>query len=1561
VRLITGSVALLSALFLSLVPAAPASAWQPDPDRDAFAVDRRGVDPAATGRFGADAALGPRAIRSAVLDADPAWTALVRRNPGWVAGWNPANHRLMSATGPATALGGRATAGGRGADGRLDAASLERLTRNVLATSLAPWLPPDADLDFVRAIPVGDRWWVHFAQRTAGVPVWNARVTLHVLADGRVNRVVNRAHPDATIDPNPSIAPEAAARIAGQDLPPEAELSAEPELAILPIERGRTTEYRLTWKAEWRTMTPAGRWLSFVDARSGELLWRFNAGHAAELTGHVTGDIEPVTQGDPVVETPLRHLNLVASGGGLATPAILTTGVDGGYALVTPNPVGRQLTAVLGGPFGAIFDAANSFQTPTITLPVPDTDPLDNPIHLTPGQLILPGMDAFHHAMLSHDYVKALDPALSVIDFAPPIIVNFPASGACNAFWNGTQLVFFTAGNNCANSARVATVVMHEYGHLVTDMQYRPFFPSGAMHEGFSDYLACTMTNQPILGPGWRPGQVPDYIRRIDVDRVAPDDLSGETHNDGLVIASTLWDLREIHGAALVDSLWHYARYGYADNFDDYFVDFLLTDDDNGNIYDGTPHFTSVTGRFRAHGIGDYAIHVSHAPEPDTEDLSKTFPLTASFLSIFPLTPGSVRIHLEIEANGGTMPFEFAMTPADGTREYVYLLGAQPAGTEVRYWFSASDTSGGTVLWPPEGDADPFRFRVGTDVLPPAIAHRALDDQPIDDDSRVVAAVVTDNLDRGVGAVRLLYRRNGADSTNVAMTGTPPDYRAGLPVDGLAVGDLFEYRIEAADSALTPNLGAFPQAGWRPFHVVNGYGRDFEADQGGAVGGGDWEWGVPGFGLVPPSGQKVWGTVLNGAYHDNLASTLEFAPANLAGFTHGTLSFWHHLDAEPFFDGGLIEVSADNGATWEILTPDGGYPFERIDASGLPGFSGSIDGWRPVEASLAAYAGTALLRIRLRFFADGGVTGPGWFVDDVKVVDRTARLRPAGLMATPTMTGHVTLTWGMPPGYQEAPAGPVLGYHVDRATMPAGERVRLTGMPLTVRQFEEDGLPDGSSWRYWVTAVYAGGESEPAGPTVATRIRPVFAGDWTMMDAVVDSGSVIDTVLVVRNDGTGALRVNAWPALPGQTLDDVRRRLTLVPFDTGWDTLLVDGSESDTLAADLKRIEVRQTADSLLVRLTAWRPWGDPTSDFALAIELDLDDDVSTGPRGEVFGMIGARTLALVGQMSGLFVLASESGYIHAGPLATFSVAAGDTTAILGFDKTGGQAPPVVGLVARVYDGASALTADRSPDAVSYPWLLLGPRHLEIDSGMAANLAMSLGNAALPPGSNAGALLLETTDPGNPEVVLPLSLTIDNDVPVVFGTFAALPAPGGLELRWTTTSAVDHLGFQLVRRTTAPIVTEEVAVGPELLRPGSDGATYRVVDVGVQPGFSYAYRLADVSRSGTLTWHGPFAVTAPGAAVPATLQLSPARPNPAPGATSIAWALPAAGPVDLVIFSVDGRAVRHLLDRSVHEAGWHDTAWDGRDDAGSTVPSGVYFYRLVGAGTTVSRKMLLMR
>ncbi|HEX6792008.1 MAG TPA: FlgD immunoglobulin-like domain containing protein [Candidatus Krumholzibacteria bacterium] len=89
-------------------------------------------------------------------------------------------------------------------------------------------------------------------------------------------------------------------------------------------------------------------------------------------------------------------------------------------------------------------------------------------------------------------------------------------------------------------------------------------------------------------------------------------------------------------------------------------------------------------------------------------------------------------------------------------------------------------------------------------------------------------------------------------------------------------------------------------------------------------------------------------------------------------------------------------------------------------------------------------------------------------------------------------------------------------------------------------------------------------------------------------------------------------------------------------------------------------------------------------------------------------------------------------------------------------------------------------------------------------------------------------------------------------------------------------------------------------------------------------------------------------------------RLFDARPNPFNPSTTITYRLARAGQAELVIFDVSGRRVRVLVNDAVSE-GDHDAMWDGRDDHGRLVSSGVYFYRLRAGGVAETKKMVLLK
>jgi hypothetical protein len=88
--------------------------------------------------------------------------------------------------------------------------------------------------------------------------------------------------------------------------------------------------------------------------------------------------------------------------------------------------------------------------------------------------------------------------------------------------------------------------------------------------------------------------------------------------------------------------------------------------------------------------------------------------------------------------------------------------------------------------------------------------------------------------------------------------------------------------------------------------------------------------------------------------------------------------------------------------------------------------------------------------------------------------------------------------------------------------------------------------------------------------------------------------------------------------------------------------------------------------------------------------------------------------------------------------------------------------------------------------------------------------------------------------------------------------------------------------------------------------------------------------------------------------------LSANYPNPFNPATTIEFNLSKTGPVSLVILDVHGREVKTLYNGRA-AAGRHSVAWDGTDDAGQDVSSGIYFYQLASSAGIETRTMSLIR
>ncbi len=187
-----------------------------------------------------------------------------------------------------------------------------------------------------------------------------------------------------------------------------------------------------------------------------------------------------------------------------------------------------------------------------------------------------------------------------------PAYVNIYST--CNAYYDGWSINFYREGGGCNNTGRISDIVYHEFGHGTHYAALVSGGFDGSVSEGAGDYLSATMTDDPLLAPGFYTSG--SALRTADNDKVYPNDWVGEVHADGEIYLAALWDLREMliakHGYHVgverADAYW-YATIQGSNNMTDSYGEAVLRADDDGDLSNGVLDGCAIAEAFRAHGL----------------------------------------------------------------------------------------------------------------------------------------------------------------------------------------------------------------------------------------------------------------------------------------------------------------------------------------------------------------------------------------------------------------------------------------------------------------------------------------------------------------------------------------------------------------------------------------------------------------------------------------------------------------------------------------------------------------------------------------------------------------------------------------------------------------------------------------------------------------------------------------------------------------------------------------------------------------------------------------------
>lgn len=202
----------------------------------------------------------------------------------------------------------------------------------------------------------------------------------------------------------------------------------------------------------------------------------------------------------------------------------------------------------------------------------------------------------------------------------------------------------------------------------------------------------------------------------------------------------------------------------------------------------------------------------------------------------------------------------------------------------------------------------------------------------------------------------------------------------------------------------------------------------------------------------------------------------------------------------------------------------------------------------------------------------------------------------------------------------------------------------------------------------------------------------------------------------------------------------------------------------------------------------------------------------------------------------------------------------------------------------------------------------------------------------------------------------------DEVVPVELASFTATVEKNNVLLVWITATETNNFGFDIERRVHSSEEWTKIA-----FKSGKGTTTiparYEYQDRSLQPG-TYEYRLKQIDTDGAFEYSG--IVTAV-IGLPQSFALHQNFPNPFNPSTTIHYQLPSrVGEFQgkkrtiLKIYNLLGAEVRTLVDQE-QAPGFYQVNWDGKDNFGKQVTTGVYIYRLRSGDFVATKKMVFVQ
>ena len=251
-------------------------------------------------------------------------------------------------------------------------------------------------------------------------------------------------------------------------------------------------------------------------------------------------------------------------------------------------------------------------------------------------------------------------------------------------------------------------------------------------------------------------------------------------------------------------------------------------------------------------------------------------------------------------------------------------------------------------------------------------------------------------------------------------------------------------------------------------------------------------------------------------------------------------------------------------------------------------------------------------------------------------------------------------------------------------------------------------------------------------------------------------------------------------------------------------------------------------------------------------------------------------------------------------------------------------------------------------------WLTLNNYSGTIYSGNSVNVGLLINTDGLALGEYSMDMEIASNDPVNPLLVVPITMTVSNEVPVELVSFNAEMIDGNVVLNWSTATETNNSGFQIEKRIKSDTKgqTEFSSVGfVEGKGTTTEKSFYTFKEKNEKPG-TYVYRLKQIDFDGTYSYSSEVELEV---AAPKEFALYQNYPNPFNPSTTIKFALPVKTNLSLNVYNTLGEKVAEIFKGEMEE-GYHEMMFNA-----SGLSSGVYFYKIESENFNSTKKLMLLK